>query len=401
LEALDRQSDDDDEDRKRRDPPEVSQAIHALVPWEEVDEGFKKTDESSSTAELSDPPSDESDVEPCEEHYRIPPAKEEPVVLEQQIVCRSDPPDDAAAAVHKSKEELIHRINTQLALVPSPSQYNGYRHHFITVKEQHRFLLLYNFLKRNLQSKIILYFSTTKSTQYHAKLLHQLQFEVKYVHNGQSKEKFLDTYLSFSKQKRGILCLPDFQGKELAVPSTVSWIVQYEPPQDPTEYIFRIGRISAERSSSGNKALLFLTPDQSRFLTYFKAARVKIYEYEMHNLNNVQRHYEKLVKREERLNTMGREAYHSYLLDYASHEYRDVYDVHGLCKDLVAKSFGFDKAPSSSGEREGSRKVSHREENRWKPNKKENGDQWLNREERSWKHASRHEHLMKKERIRS
>lgn len=93
LEALDRQSDDDDEDRKRRDPPEVSQAIHALVPWEEVDEGFKKTDESGTTAELSDPPSDESDVEPCEEHYRIPPAKEEPVVLEQQIVCRSDPPD--------------------------------------------------------------------------------------------------------------------------------------------------------------------------------------------------------------------------------------------------------------------------------------------------------------------
>ena len=383
-----------------QDPPEISEAMHALVPWEEKaahddSNGFRNTDNSGTTEEMSDPPSDASDVEPCEEHYRIPPAKEE--VLHQEIICRTDPPDVNASIGNQSKkEELIHRINTQLALVPT-SKYNGYRHHFITVKEHHRFLLLYNFLKRNLRSKIIVYFSTTKSTQYHGKLLQHLQFDVNYVHNGQSKEKFLHTYLEFSKQKRGILCLPDFQGKELAVPPSISWIVQYEPPDDPSEYIFRVGRISSERSSSKGKALVFLTPHQFQFLAYFKAAHVKIYEYEMHNLNNVQRYYEKLVRKDERLSKMSRDAYHSFLLNYASHDYRDVYDVHLINRDKVAQSFGFERAPSPEKERgESSKKISAREDNRWKPSKRVDSDSWMGKKEKTWRYADRHSHLMKK-----
>ena len=407
-----------------QDPPEAAEPS-ALVTWEEKTQTtscLKKTDDSSTTEELSDPPSsssysDESDIEPCEEHYRVPPAREEQhesttTVLHQEIVCRSDPPsqsDNTKSSLDKSKEELIHRINTQLALVPTTNdKYNGYKHHFITVKEQHRFLLLYNFLKRNLNSKIILYFSTAKSTQYHGKLLDRLQFDVKYIHNRQSKEKFLDTYLAFSKQKRGILCLPDVQ-QDFAIPPTVSWIVQYEPPHDPTEYIFRIGRLSSEqrdkKQRGGGKALLFLTPNQFNFTHYFNAAHIKYYEYEMHNLSNVQRHYEKLVRRDERLYVLGKEAYHAYLLNYASHEYRDVYDVHMIDKDEVAMSFGFDRAPilrgASRGGEDGMRRVGSREENRWKPSRKEGGDSWMNREDRSWKYADRHSHLMKKDRIRS
>ena len=396
------------------DPPEVNEAIHALVPWDDaaandnekndLKKNVKAEDGSSTTDELSDPPSDESDIEPCEEHYRIPPAKDEGEIMAQEIICRADPPD---ITVYNFKNDLLRQINTQLALVEPPtSKCNGYKHHFITVEEQHRFLLLYNFLKRNLSSKIIIYFSTTKSTQYHARLLDQLEFDVEVVHNGLSKEKFLDTYLAFSERKCGVLCIPDSQGSEFTIPPSVSWIVQYEPPQDPTEYIFRVGRISCEHQTSREgKALLFLTPHQFNILSYFKSANIKIYEYEMHKLSNVQRRYERLVRRDVKLNKLGKEAYHSYLLAYASHKYRDVYDIHSMEKNMVARSFGFDKSPLSceknSSSRESSRIMSPREENIWKPNKKEGGGLWMKKEEKSWRLANRHSRLMKNDRIGS
>lgn len=119
----------------------------------------------------------------------------------------------------------------------------------------------------------------------------------------------------------------------------------------------------------------------------------------MHNLSNVQRYYEKLVRRDELLNRLGREAYHAYLLEYASHEYRDVYDVHTIDKDDVARSFGFGRAPVVRNDGTSSGGGSKREDNRWKPCKKESGD-WMNREDRSWRHANRHTQLVKKERIR-
>jgi ATP-dependent RNA helicase DDX18/HAS1 len=332
----------------------------------------------------------------------VPHAVEE--MPEQALVCR-DPPDVCKTS---TKDELIAQINAQLALVPAPTpsssqKYNGYRHHFITVKEQHRFLILYNFLKRNVNSKIIVYFSTTKSTQFHAKLLDRLKFDVKAAHNGQSKGKFLDEFLAFSKQKRGVLCLPDFQGNDFAIPPSVSWIVQYEPPGDPGDYIFRVGRISSERAKDekGGKALIFLTPNQFSFLDYFKAAHVKFYEYEIHKVSNVQKEFEGLVRKDDKLRRMGRDAYHSYLMSYASHEYRDVYDVHQLEKERVARSFGFSKPPSPEKEDKDSecdrRRTSSREDNRRKVNKKDAGDTWMGNREKIWKHANRHKHLMTKD----
>jgi hypothetical protein len=111
-------------------------------------------------------------------------------------------------------------------------------------------------------------------------------------------------------------------------------------------------------------------------------------------------------------------------LNYASHYYRDVYDVHRIDRDAVARSFGFTKAPTrrggenvgwnerSSAEDYETRRVAaafvgeeeEKDKNsrllQWKPNRKEGGDSWMNREDRLWRHADRHSHLMRKERIR-
>ncbi|KAL7532428.1 hypothetical protein ACHAXR_005633 [Thalassiosira sp. AJA248-18] len=427
---------------------------HHFSKWSQRSDS--EVDGSGNTERLTDDLNslslDDDDEDICEEHYRRlpPPRSPQPQVQEQQIVVRGrnlepeerlDPaeypqqqssssssqerqivPAQPPGVVSKTSTEVVADIKNQLALVdyntnPSynnPPKHNGYQHCFITVEDEHKFLMLYTFLKRNMNNKVIIFFSTTKSTQYYARLLKALKFDARAIHNGQSKEKFLDEFLVFSKQHGGVLCVPDFQGKDLAIPPSCTWIVQFEPCSDPSEYIFRIGRISSENKSSICRALLFLTPQQFGFCKYYKAAKVKFYEYEIPKLvRNVQRELFKLVKNDAKLKKLGSDAYHAYLMAYASHDYRDIYNVHELDADKVALCFGFEKKPPSPSTEEGNTEEINnkgigggvtfqeskrtREQTRWKPTKdnqsKKNG--WMRGEKKSWRYADVHADKMK------
>lgn len=59
----------------------------------------------------------------------------------------------------------------------------------------------------------------------------------------------------------------------------VDWIVQYDPPDDPKEYIHRVGRTARGEGSRGH-ALLMLRPQELGFLRYLKQAKVPLNEYD-------------------------------------------------------------------------------------------------------------------------
>jgi ATP-dependent RNA helicase DDX18/HAS1 len=54
---------------------------------------------------------------------------------------------------------------------------------------------------------------------------------------------------------------------------------------------------------------------------------------------------EKLVENNYYLHRSARDAYRSYLLAYASHSHKHIFDVHSLDLQKVAKSFGFTVPP--------------------------------------------------------
>jgi len=57
----------------------------------------------------------------------------------------------------------------------------------------------------------------------------------------------------------------------------VDWIVQFDPPDDPRDYIHRVGRTA--RAGKVGKSLLFLLPSELGFLRYLKDARVPLNEF--------------------------------------------------------------------------------------------------------------------------
>jgi superfamily II DNA/RNA helicase len=57
----------------------------------------------------------------------------------------------------------------------------------------------------------------------------------------------------------------------------VDWIVQFDPPDDPRDYIHRVGRTA--RAGKVGKSLLFLLESELGFLRFLKEAKVPLNEF--------------------------------------------------------------------------------------------------------------------------
>ncbi|KAF9624812.1 hypothetical protein IFM89_014197 [Coptis chinensis] len=90
--------------------------------------------------------------------------------------------------------------------------------------------------------------------------------------------------------EKGILLCTDVAARGLDIPA-VDWIVQHDPPDEPKEYVHRVGQTARGEGGKGH-ALLFLLPEELKFLSYLKAAKVplKEYEFDQTKLANVQSH---------------------------------------------------------------------------------------------------------------
>ncbi len=221
----------------------------------------------------------------------------------------------------------------------------GVEQGYCVVPSEQRFLLLFTFLKKNLKKKIMVFFSSCNSVKYHAELLNYIDIPVSDIHGKQKQQRRTTTFFEFCKADRGVLLCTDVAARGLDIPA-VDWIIQYDPPDDPKEYIHRVGRTARGTDGKG-RALLFLIPEELSFLKYLKSAKVPLNEYEFptKKIANVQSQLEKLVEKNYYLHTSARDAYRAYILAYNSHTLKDVYNVHALDLNAVASSFGFHKPP--------------------------------------------------------
>ncbi|XP_026380977.1 ATP-dependent RNA helicase HAS1-like [Papaver somniferum] len=221
----------------------------------------------------------------------------------------------------------------------------GLEQGYCIVPSERRFLLLYSFLKRNLSKKVMVFFSSCMSVKYHSEILRYIHVDCFDIHGKQKQQKRTSTFFDFCKAEKGILLCTDVAARGLDIPA-VDWIVQYDPPDEPKEYIHRVGRTARGEGSKGC-ALLFLIPDEVLFLKYLKLAKVPVKEYEFDEkkLAKVQPHLEDLVEKNYYLNKSAKEAYRAYILAYNSHSMKDIFNVHKLDLQAVAASFCFSGPP--------------------------------------------------------
>ncbi|SMN22727.1 similar to Saccharomyces cerevisiae YMR290C HAS1 ATP-dependent RNA helicase [Maudiozyma saulgeensis] len=222
---------------------------------------------------------------------------------------------------------------------------DGLEQGYVVCESDKRFLLLFSFLKRNQKKKIIVFLSSCNSVKYYAELLNYIDLPVLELHGKQKQQKRTNTFFEFCNAERGILVCTDVAARGLDIPA-VDWIVQFDPPDDPRDYIHRVGRTARGTKGKG-KSLMFLTPSELGFLRYLKAAKVPLNEYEfpMNKIANVQSQLEKLIKSNYYLHQTAKDGYRSYLQAYASHSLKTVYQIDKLDLAKVAKSYGFPVPP--------------------------------------------------------
>jgi ATP-dependent RNA helicase DDX18/HAS1 len=221
----------------------------------------------------------------------------------------------------------------------------GLEQGYCVVPADKRFLLLFTFLRKNQGKKVMVFFSSCNSVKFHADLLNYIDLPVNAIHGKQKQAKRTTTFFEFCQADSGVLLCTDVAARGLDIPA-VDWIIQYDPPDDPREYIHRVGRTARGQSGTG-RALLMLLPEELGFLKYLKAAKVPLNEYDFppNKLANVQAQLEKLVEKNYYLHQAAKEAFRSYILAYNSHGLKDTFNIHSLDLKAVAKAFGFSMPP--------------------------------------------------------
>ena len=148
-------------------------------------------------------------------------------------------------------------------------------------------MLLFSFLKRNTKRKVVVFFSSCACVKYYAELLNYIDLPVLELHGKQKQQKRTNTFFEFINAKKGVLICTDVAARGLDIPA-VDWIIQFDPPDDPRDYIHRVGRTA--RANAKGRSLLFLQPNETGFLSHLKAARVPVVEFDFpaKNIINVQ-----------------------------------------------------------------------------------------------------------------
>ncbi|RAR09158.1 atp-dependent rna helicase has1 [Stemphylium lycopersici] len=256
------------------------------------------------------------------------------------------------SATQTTKVEDLARIS----LKPGPLYINvdhraehstvqGLEQGYVLCDSDTRFRLLFSFLKKHQKKKVIVFLSSCASVDFYSELLNYIDLPVLGLHGKLKQQARTNRFFEFVNAQSGTLICTDVAARGLDIPE-VDWVIQFDPPDDPRDYIHRVGR-TARGSNGKGRSLMFLLPSEVGFLKLLKESRVPLVEFELpaNKILNIQSQLEALISKNYYLNKSAKDGYRSYLQSYASHSLRSVFDVHKLDLVKVAKSFGFSTPP--------------------------------------------------------
>eukprot|EP01065_Artemidia_motanka_P024331 TRINITY_DN2899_c0_g2_i1.p1 TRINITY_DN2899_c0_g2~~TRINITY_DN2899_c0_g2_i1.p1 ORF type:complete len:735 (+),score=308.31 TRINITY_DN2899_c0_g2_i1:53-2206(+) len=281
---------------------------------------------------------DGEEDEECEEGSE---AEEEPE--EEREAEGSEEADGGAGGALRASEDISHLNDAgETFRAPVPSQ--RLRQQAMIIPTADRLVHLYRLLRELHKAgarKYIVFFASCASAQYHCMLLNTVlsgSLQCLMLHGKMKHRQRVATFNHFCGAEDGVLFATDVAARGLDIPQ-VEWIVQYDPPTDPTEYLHRVGR-TARGGGSGN-ALLFLSPQEGGFLDFLRANGVAV-EKRQPPAANPERYHDKLhhlLLQDSILEKNARAAYKAFLMAYQQHHLKRYFDATRLVTEDVARSF--------------------------------------------------------------
>lgn len=213
-----------------------------------------------------------------------------------------------------------------------------------------RLQALVDFLKAHPSSKMMVYFITCACVDFFGKCFAKLpelnDLNIMSLHGKMVPKKRIGVFNAFNQEESAILLCTDVAARGLDIPN-VDWIVQLDPPQDPAQFVHRIGRTA--RLGRQGKAIVFLTPKEDTYVTFTKERKIPLAPMQLESSEeSMNDRLRKLVMNDRELMEAGTEAFMSYLRGYKEHHCKFIFEFKHLPIKELAVSFALLRLPKMS-----------------------------------------------------
>ncbi|KAK1350517.1 ATP-dependent RNA helicase [Hamiltosporidium tvaerminnensis] len=255
------------------------------------------------------------------------------------------------SATQTSKLEDISRLslkNKPLRISANPSNHDdlicdNLNQFYILATESKRLAVLYSILKRFKNEKVMVFFSTCNSVNFHSQLFNFIGFKIISLHGKMNQIKRSNSFKNFEKEKTSILFCTDVAARGLDF-SNVSTVIQYDVPVDVKEYIHRVGR-TARAGKNGN-AILFLIPTEEKYIKFLETKNMILNEYCIERIKKITEKILKIVENNYFFKKNAILAFKSFLSSYSSLSLKEYFDVRKIDIEEFCKSFGLSSMPA-------------------------------------------------------
>lgn len=191
---------------------------------------------------------------------------------------------------------------------------------------------LVQFIQAHADDKVIVYFLTCASVDFFSTALAQLPHMASaklFALHGKMKQAAREGVMaSYTSSTAGCLLCTDVAARGLDIPG-VSWILQYDPPQDPSTFVHRVGR-TARMGRSGN-ALVMLLPHEEPYVDFLKMRKVPMKEEPLSVADQeVQTTFRRLSEQDRDVMEKAVKAFVSFVRAYKEHQCRFIFRLADL-----------------------------------------------------------------------
>ncbi|OLN95794.1 ATP-dependent RNA helicase dbp-4 [Colletotrichum chlorophyti] len=219
--------------------------------------------------------------------------------------------------------------------------------HYIVTPLPEKLDTLYGFIKANLRSKIIVFFSSGKQVRFAYESFRHLQPGIPLLHllGKQKQLQRMEITKRFAEANHSCLFATDVVARGVDFPA-VDWVVQVDCPEDADTYIHRVGRTA--RYERDGKAVLFLDPsEEDGMLKRLEAKKVPIQKITVKESKkkSIKNHLQSMCFQNPDLKYLGQKAFISYTKSIHLQKDKEVFKFDKLDLDAFAASLGLPGAP--------------------------------------------------------
>ncbi|KAI1133725.1 P-loop containing nucleoside triphosphate hydrolase protein [Nemania abortiva] len=225
--------------------------------------------------------------------------------------------------------------------------------HYLVTPLASKLNTLYGFIKANLKSKILVFFSSGKQVRFAFETMRHLRPGVPLYHllGAQKQAQRMQITSSYAASKQACLFATDVVARGVDFPS-VDWVVQVDAPEDVDTYIHRVGRTA--RFNKDGKAVLFLDPSEEEgMLKRLESKKIPIKRVNVreNKKQSIDESIQSMVFKDPALKYLASKAFISYARSIHLQRDKEVFNLKNLDLEAYAASLGLPGAPIISFEK--------------------------------------------------